>query len=53
MSDTVEGSEAELVKSFLDEAHRLQKKHGLNKAEALVILELLELKKIHSHLDSQ
>jgi hypothetical protein len=51
MSGTIEEHEAEFIRGFLAEAREIQRKYGINKSEALGILVLLELKKIHSHLD--
>jgi hypothetical protein len=51
MSETIEEHEAEFIRGFLAEAREIQKKYGVNKAEALEIMIIIELKKIHSHLD--
>ena len=51
MSGTIEEHEAEIIRVFLAEAHEIQRKYGVNKSEALEILILFELKKVHSHLD--
>jgi len=51
MSGTIEEHETEIIRVFLAEAREIQRKYGVNKSEALGILVLLELKKIHSHLD--
>ena len=51
MAETIEGHEAEFIKDFLKEADKIQKEYKVSKSVALEILILLELKKIHSHLD--
>ena len=51
MSGTIEEHEAEIIRGFLAEAREIQRKYGVNKSEALEIMIIFELKKIHSHLD--
>jgi hypothetical protein len=51
MSETIEEHEAEFIRVFLAEAREIQRKYGVNKTEALEIMIIFELKKIHSHLD--
>jgi len=51
MSGTIEEHEAEIIRGFLEEAREIQRKYGVNKSEALEIMIIFELKKIHSHLD--
>jgi len=51
MSGTIEENEAEIIRGFLEEAREIQRKYGVNKSEALEIMIIFELKKIHSHLD--
>ena len=53
MPETIENQADDLLKGFIDESKTLQKKFGVNKSEALFLMVLLGLKKVHSHLDRE
>ena len=50
---TIEEQVNEFLEAFLAEARGIQKKYGVNKSEALLLMVLFELKKVHSHLDDE
>jgi len=53
LPETIESQADEFLKDFLAESMTLQKKFGVNESEALLLMVLLELKKVHSHLDME
>jgi len=53
LPETIENQADDLLKGFIDESKTLQKKFGVNKSEALFLMVLLGLKKVHSHLDRE
>jgi hypothetical protein len=50
---TMEEQVNEYLEDFLAEAREIQKKYRINKSEALLLMVLFELKKVHSHLDDE
>jgi hypothetical protein len=50
---TLEDHVDEYLKDFLAEARGIQKQYRVNKSEALLLMVLFELKKVHSHLDNE
>ena len=49
--DTLEDKFDEFIKNKLKDSNNIKKTYHINKSEALQILTLFELAKIHTHLD--
>jgi len=50
-NETLEDQFDEFVKAKLEESDIIRKKYHINKSEALQIISLFEMAKIHSHID--
>ena len=48
---TVEEAIPNIIKFYLEEAEKLSKAYNVNRTEALQIITLIELAKIHTHID--
>ena len=53
MPEAIEDNSDKLIKDILDQARIYGKKYDLNRTEILSIWVLLEIYKMHSHLDKQ